>query len=107
MREAVRDKGSRTFSKESRLIFLNGKNEDPSFAQPLYVSLFQQQDGSYTPVESMIGGNGARWEKSLAARGSGDSLAADLLDWQKLTERCQVATKQRTSPCAAEGPMRI
>ena len=39
-------------SKESGLIFLNGKIEDPSFAQPLYVSLFQQQDGSYNVVWS-------------------------------------------------------
>lgn len=30
--------------------FLNGKLEDPSFAAPLYVSLFQQDDGSYNVV---------------------------------------------------------
>ncbi|MGO4168827.1 DUF736 domain-containing protein [Novosphingobium sp. YAF33] len=39
-------------SRESGLIFYNGKIEDPSFAQPLYVSLFQQQDGSYNVVWS-------------------------------------------------------
>lgn len=71
MREAVRDKGFKDVSKESGLIFLNGKNEDPSFAQPLSVSLFQQQDGSYTPVESMIGGNGARWKKASPSAGRG------------------------------------
>lgn len=30
--------------------FLNGKLDDPSFAQPLYVSAFRQADGSYNIV---------------------------------------------------------
>ncbi len=30
--------------------FLNGKLEDPSFAAPLYISMFQQDDGSYNVV---------------------------------------------------------
>lgn len=32
--------------------FLNGKLDDPSFAQPLYVSAFRQADGSYNVVWS-------------------------------------------------------
>ena len=32
--------------------FLNGKLEDPSFAAPLYISAFRQEDGSYNVVWS-------------------------------------------------------
>ena len=32
--------------------FLNGKLDDPSFAQPLYISAFRQADGSYNVVWS-------------------------------------------------------
>ncbi|MBI0477044.1 DUF736 domain-containing protein [Sphingomonas sp. MA1305] len=32
--------------------FLNGKIDDPSLAQPLYVSAFRQEDGSYNVVWS-------------------------------------------------------
>jgi uncharacterized protein (DUF736 family) len=32
--------------------FLNGKLDDPSFAQPLYVSAFRQADGGYNVVWS-------------------------------------------------------
>lgn len=37
-------------SNSSGEAFLNGKLDDPSFAQPLYVSAFRQADGSYNIV---------------------------------------------------------
>lgn len=39
-------------ARESGLVFLQGTIEDPSFAQPLYVTAFRQDDGSYNVVWS-------------------------------------------------------
>ena len=53
--------------------FLNGKIDDPSLAQPLYVSAFRQEDGSYNVV----------WSRptrkrdvtaAMTAKGEGDGL---------------------------------
>lgn len=40
------------FSNGTGESFLNGKIEDPSFAAPLYISAFRQEDGSYNLVWS-------------------------------------------------------
>lgn len=40
------------FSNGTGEAFLNGKLEDPSFAAPLYISAFRQDDGSYNLVWS-------------------------------------------------------
>ena len=40
------------FSKDQGDAFLNGRIDDPSLAQPLYVSAFRQDDGSYNVVWS-------------------------------------------------------
>lgn len=40
------------FTKQDGDAFLNGKIDDPSLAQPLYISAFSQSDGSYNVVWS-------------------------------------------------------
>ena len=37
-------------ARETGEAFLNGKIDDPSLAQPLYISAFRQEDGSYNIV---------------------------------------------------------
>jgi uncharacterized protein (DUF736 family) len=38
------------FAKETGEAFFNGKIDDPSLSQPLYISAFRQEDGSYNIV---------------------------------------------------------
>jgi uncharacterized protein (DUF736 family) len=53
-------------SRERGIVFLQGTIEDPSFAQPLYVTAFRQDDGSYNVV----------WSRPTRRRGPPSEMTA-------------------------------